>query len=308
MKYLIDAHLGIGDLVHVLPLIETIEENDNSAEIDIVIAFHEQEILFHQFKSIITTMTVSEILLRGFYHSKGYDYGMITACVFNQYKSFLMLKVMRCQQIVKSKNRTVHRVVQNLALASQIDFYVKKDITPKLRINDDMKITPRKQIGICMGGYGKNGKDYKRWSYINWVSLINEIDELFEIVLIAGTKEAIEFELYENLINRTYVNLMGKTVLEETCIALKHCYAVIGNDTGIMHIAGALDIPTITLYGPTNPEIVGVYSNKASAIIGNMECCPCYVLSKKIKCKLPVCMNTITIENVIQELRKLLVL
>ena len=52
-------------------------------------------------------------------------------------------------------------------------------------------------------------------------------------------------------------DLAGKTGLIDYCGALKQCRLVVTNDTGGMHLANALGVPLIALFGPTNPVRTG---------------------------------------------------
>ena len=49
-------------------------------------------------------------------------------------------------------------------------------------------------------------------------------------------------------------NLAGRTTLPEYCTRLQACRLLITNDTGGMHLANALGVPLIALFGPTNPQ------------------------------------------------------
>ena len=82
--------------------------------------------------------------------------------------------------------------------------------------------------------------------------------------------------------------------------------AVISNDSGPMHIAAALGVPVVALFGPTDPEKTGPYGwkkNKNLKVIRtSVPCSPCF----KKKCKDPVCMSGITVEKVLEEIREYL--
>jgi lipopolysaccharide heptosyltransferase I len=54
-------------------------------------------------------------------------------------------------------------------------------------------------------------------------------------------------------------NLVNQTRLKEAIALLHQANLVVGNDSGPLHIAAALGKPTIGLYGPTNPQVVGPY-------------------------------------------------
>lgn len=49
------------------------------------------------------------------------------------------------------------------------------------------------------------------------------------------------------------LNLAGKTSLEQAVNLIAGCHAIITNDSGLMHVAAALDRPLVALYGPSSP-------------------------------------------------------
>jgi heptosyltransferase I len=61
-------------------------------------------------------------------------------------------------------------------------------------------------------------------------------------------------------------NLVNQTNLLQTVAVLKKAALVVGNDSGPLHIAAALDAPTIGLYGPTDPTVVGPYGRRQKVI------------------------------------------
>ncbi len=92
------------------------------------------------------------------------------------------------------------------------------------------------------------------------------------------------------------VNYAGKTSIRELMALLCECAVVLTNDSGPMHIAAALDVPLVALFGSTNdiktgPSPNGVVINK------HVECSPCY----KRVCPIDFrCMTRIEVEEVYQ--------
>lgn len=70
-------------------------------------------------------------------------------------------------------------------------------------------------------------------------------------------------------------NLAGKTSIRELMALLKRCDLLLTNDSGPMHIACALDVPVVALFGSTSPKATGPY-NKSIYIYKKVECSPCY--------------------------------
>ena len=72
------------------------------------------------------------------------------------------------------------------------------------------------------------------------------------------------------------VNLVGRTTLRELVALIELAEGVICHDSGPMHIAAALNKPTVAIFGPTNPARTGPYSDAATVVTYPIDCAPCY--------------------------------
>lgn len=61
---------------------------------------------------------------------------------------------------------------------------------------------------------------------------------------------------------------------------IKRCRIFISNDSALMHIASAMRVPTIAIFGPTDPRIVYPYGTRHKIVSKNSSCSPCYFYSK----------------------------
>lgn len=52
--------------------------------------------------------------------------------------------------------------------------------------------------------------------------------------------------------------------------------AIVAVDTGLGHLAAALDVPTVSLYGPTNPVLTGALGQSQKHLVANFACVPCF--------------------------------
>ena len=123
-------------------------------------------------------------------------------------------------------------------------------------------------IGFCPGAeFGPA----KRWPHYHYAKLAETlITQGYAVELFGSAKdepvgEEIRQALPEEL-REFCVNLAGKTNLNEAVDLIANCTAVVTNDSGLMHIAAAVNRPLITLYGPTSPQYTPPLSDKATII------------------------------------------
>ncbi len=72
------------------------------------------------------------------------------------------------------------------------------------------------------------------------------------------------------------INLCGKTSLEDAIDLMAMADKVVSNDSGLMHIASALEKPLVALYGATSPEFTPPLSTNATIIAKTVDCGPCF--------------------------------
>ncbi len=94
------------------------------------------------------------------------------------------------------------------------------------------------------------------------------------------------------------LNLCGETDLRQAMALIKRMNLFISNDSGLMHVANALGVPTIGLFGSTSPTSTYPYNTNRKIIFHKTYCSPC----KKRVCpyKLKLCMDLIKPEEVIK--------
>ncbi|HHW7568703.1 TPA: lipopolysaccharide heptosyltransferase II [Mannheimia haemolytica] len=114
----------------------------------------------------------------------------------------------------------------------------------------------RPAIGFCPGAeFGPA----KRWPHYHYATLAKMLIEQGYSVRLFGSKkdeavgEQIRLALPEHL-QRYCLNLAGQTDLNQAVDLIADCQAVVSNDSGLMHIAAALNKPLVALYGPTSPQ------------------------------------------------------
>lgn len=106
----------------------------------------------------------------------------------------------------------------------------------------------------------------------------------------------------ENLGERV-INLAGKTTLRELIALISICNVFLTNDSGPMHIAAALQIPLLALFGSTSSIKTGPYGS-GEIIHKKVECSPCYKRTCPIDFR---CMKNISSEEVYKKLENMLI-
>jgi lipopolysaccharide heptosyltransferase II len=113
-----------------------------------------------------------------------------------------------------------------------------------------------------------------------WLELGNEIQEKYNgTIILNGAKEDKEFlQPLENIKNS--VNFIGELSLENSCAIISQADYMISGDSGPLHIANALGIKCIGIYGSMPQKRSGCYKNGIN-IISKKSCSPC----NRRKCK-----------------------
>lgn len=103
--------------------------------------------------------------------------------------------------------------------------------------------------------------DDKCWPVENFAALAEKINAQFGMSIIAtGTEpEKAVVEKIKNIANVTITDLAGKTNIPQLIALLKNAKLVVSNDTGPGHIAAALNVPVILIFGRSNPARVAPY-------------------------------------------------
>jgi len=98
------------------------------------------------------------------------------------------------------------------------------------------------------------------------------------------------------------ISAVGETSLQELAALLKRMDLMVTNDSGPMHMAVAVDIPVVAIFGPTDPQLTGPYGDNNFVLKKTTKCNTCF----KKTCKYKYCMNLISVEEVVSAIQILI--
>ncbi|MBC8382684.1 MAG: glycosyltransferase family 9 protein [Candidatus Cloacimonetes bacterium] len=164
--------------------------------------------------------------------------------------------------------------------------------------NEDKKNMIAFHVGAAKGGIGR------RWSLEKFDELASLLEDLGSVVLIfIGPDELNLRSQVENFTSNCII--IEGISLDEVARLLQKCEIIISNDSSLMHIAAAVSIPSIGLYGPTDPLLSSPYGAVHEAVTAHSDCSPCYTAEKPLSCKIDYkCMQTITVQDVLKATEK----
>jgi ADP-heptose:LPS heptosyltransferase len=230
--------------------------------------------------------------------------------------------------------RGIHDVVQNLNLLRELG--IEPDVTeaPTFRVTD----TDRTRADELLPGGAERQRRpappeardpfialhagsartilarAKRWPPQNYAQLIDAIAREFHlpVVLLEGPDEAgvaheIQLHLPKDAAPVTVIPLRGP--LGDAAAVLERATLYVGSDSGLAHLAAAVGTRTVTLFGPADPDRVSPFGQRDLVVQSPKNCGPCFLYPwttpyPKIRCREPYCIDGITVEAVMEKVRR----
>lgn len=126
-------------------------------------------------------------------------------------------------------------------------------------------------------GVGSTNSRAKRWPAANYAALSDMLQaELDMNVILVGDKSDSDVATeVTSLAKRPPINLTGETDLAQAVAVLAVVDLLVSNDMGLAHVSAALNTPTITIFGPTNPDTTRPWGNNAIVMREPVDCSPC---------------------------------
>jgi len=180
--------------------------------------------------------------------------------------------------------------VPRLAIAGQKLAACKK----KFQIQHSDKI-----LALCPGAeYGPA----KRWPAGYYAQLaIKKIQQGWQVWLFGSVKDQAVCAEIKQTVQQDCRDFSGQTSMAEAVDLMSLVDLVISNDSGLMHVAAALDKPLIAIYGSSDPNFTPPLNDKSKIVTLALPCSPCF----KRECPLghSNCLREISVQRVLTEIK-----
>lgn len=167
-----------------------------------------------------------------------------------------------------------------------------EDLLRQVGVDDGKPI-----VAFAPGTSGR--RSVKEWSGESFAEVGRHLSDRGYTVLVLGTVPA--FEIVEKC--PQIIDLSGKTNIDCLLGVLSKCKTIVAVDSGILHLAAAVGVRVVGLYGPSNSDITGPQGGGHVVIKSDVECSPCM----KTQCdKNRVCMRGVLSDDVIAAVERIL--
>lgn len=216
----------------------------------------------------------------------------------------------------------VHRT-RAIRKVHQIDYYLEMVRALGFSVaGREIRLVPadesRAAADHILEGYGVRGDDLligfapgasygpaKMWFPERFAAVADRLadDVSARIILFGSSGDRERTEAMQRQGAHSFIDLAGKTTLAEAMALIARCALFISNDSGLMHLAGALDVPLVAIFGSTNPATTSPPGAMSCVVHKDVPCSPC--LKKECPTDF-ACMNLIGVDDVLDAAMNLL--
>lgn len=156
-------------------------------------------------------------------------------------------------------------------------------------------------LGLCPGAeYGPA----KQWPAGNFAeTAVAKLDDGWQVWILGSDKDAVQAQEINRRCQDRCIDLTGRTSIAQAVHLMALCTAVVSNDSGLMHVAAALQKPLVAVFGSTDPGHTPPLNHNHRIEYLALSCSPCF----KRQCPLQHldCLTGITPRKVLDDLAEL---
>jgi len=128
-------------------------------------------------------------------------------------------------------------------------------------------------------GAGASYGSAKCWPPSRFAEVANRLQSEADadVILFGTAAEASVSTAISAEMRRPPIDLTGKTAIADLPALLSQCHLFIGNDSGAMHVAAAVGVPIVAVFGPTDPDGTAPVTPRCSIVQQKPYCSPCFL-------------------------------
>jgi ADP-heptose:LPS heptosyltransferase len=153
-----------------------------------------------------------------------------------------------------------------------------------------------------------SGSRKKSWPAEQFLDLARYLQQHFSsrVLVVVGPAEGAAVErTFERMGDGGTGALFAKGLtLLQLAAVMEGCHFFVGNDSGITHLAAALGLPTVAVFGPTDPKVWSPMGEKVSVVCREIPCSPC-PQERFILCKHGECLKRVETQDVLDGVKRL---
>jgi heptosyltransferase-2 len=225
------------------------------------------------------------------------------------------------------ENDSLHNVQENLSLVKKfLELPIVEEEKMEIFFNNELEKfaenfikeipnsalpTPQCLIGFHAGCATLKNHIKRRWEPEKFAHLGLLLKEKFNVqVLLFGGPDEYELNAHINsMMNNSAIEVKTNTLIETAAI-MNRCNLFVTNDSALMHIASALGLKVVALFGPTNTNYVHPWKTEHVIVKTNLDCQPCFYYSPKpLTCTRSdlqfKCIKDLSVEMVMKAIEKM---
>lgn len=189
-------------------------------------------------------------------------------------------------QLVGVPRREMHAVDRYLLVAEALG--ARAEGPPQFRFN--ITDSDRAVVQSALLGHGVSADrpwmavhvsarwPTKRWPLSSFGAVLDQLNQagLGPTVLIGSSEDRRDVDQLRALTNGSFIDLTGLVPLGCLPALLSKAGVLITNDSGPMHVAAALGVPVVAMFGPTSAARTGPYGSGHHVLAGSVPCSPCF--------------------------------
>ncbi len=160
--------------------------------------------------------------------------------------------------------------------------FVKLDVSHEHRRQAEETLSSagvRQNVARIAIGSGASYGSAKCWPPNRFADFVNRfrLHADPDVILFGTASEQKVSEEIAAGINGSSISLVGKTAIAALPALLSRCHLFVGNDSGAMHVAAAVGLPVVAIFGPTDPHGTAPITPRCTVVQEKPYCSPCFL-------------------------------